>query len=255
MTIGIYSITHIDTSRRYIGKSVNVEARLAAHKYRLTAPTRSAHHTNRYLFAAVHKYGWDAFETKILETFQTLDPELIADREIYWMDYYRTCEPQYGFNLRRDSSSGMITHSRTKELLSKVNKGALNGNFGNLWSEQAREAMRQDRLSRADRYGESWRAKLSRTSKRVRSDPEINARIGRKVAETLRKYDFVQLSRDGSVVRFWTSIEQILRENPAFKKQCIYAVCDGHKRSYLGFGWRKVLKLHRNPELQWLLAP
>lgn len=72
MTIGIYVIEHVASGKRYVGKSVNIEARFWAHKNLLTKESRSKD-CNRHLFNAVKKHGIDAFLFRVIESFDSVD--------------------------------------------------------------------------------------------------------------------------------------------------------------------------------------
>lgn len=243
MTIGIYCIRHGRTGRRYIGKSVNVEARLSTHKYHLTRSPRDPRKTNRHLWNAVRKYGWGEFETWTIEAFDETNEALIAERELYWMDALRTCDRQFGFNIRRDSQTSMVVHEETRRLISAQTKGEANPNFGNFWSDDQRENMRQSRLSRADRYGDEWRDHVGAGSRlHWAANPEKRATMGAKIAEIKRTYDFLQLDLDGRLIRIWDSVLQIEQALPGFCRQPIYSVCHGWKKTYRGFSWRQVPK-------------
>ena len=47
------------------------------------------------------------------------------------MDDYKSTDRQFGYNLRRDSSTQMIVHEETKQLLSEKYQGENNPNYGN----------------------------------------------------------------------------------------------------------------------------
>lgn len=63
MTAGIYMIEHIESGRRYIGRSVDIEMRW--HQHRSDAKNRR---TNNPVHNAIRKYGAKAFNWKILVT-------------------------------------------------------------------------------------------------------------------------------------------------------------------------------------------
>lgn len=65
---------------------------------------------------AMLKYGFDSFSFSIVEL---CDVSVCAERELYWMDFYDSCNHDKGYNLRRDSSSGMVTHKSTSDKISK----------------------------------------------------------------------------------------------------------------------------------------
>lgn len=240
--IGIYSITNSNNGKQYIGKSVNITSRWYAHRQAMKSPVHPKKRINKHLWYAAQKHGLESFVFKVLESFEEVNPSLLADRELFWIEYYKTHDRKNGYNLRRDSSSLSIVHPET---IAKHRQNGLwinNPNFGNRWSEEQKESMRQNRLMRSDRYGDEWREKISSASKVMWQDKDKLHRMAQKVRESLLKYDFIQMDRAGNVIRVWSDIRTILLENPDFKKQCIYAVCDGYKNTYKNFRWRKTLK-------------
>lgn len=245
MTIGIYCIRHVESGKRYIGKSVNVEKRLADHKRTLQKPARSKKHTNRYLYAAVQAHGWNAFQAEVLESFSTLDEKLIAERELHWMDHFRSCDRAFGYNLRRDSSTRMEVHEETKALMSESVSGFFNPNFANYWTDEQKAQMSRiakERHASGEFYGDEWKAKQSAHSTAMWQNQEKRQAMGRKVALKKQKYDYLQFTREGEFVRRWLSVEEIIRANPDWKWQNIYSACHGHKPTYRGFIWRQELK-------------
>ena len=58
-----------------------------------------------------------------------------------------------------------------------------------------------------------------------------------------QKYDFLQLNEDNSLVKRYKTVEQIIQENPTFKWQNIYSVCNGYKKRMYGYKWKKELKI------------
>lgn len=122
MTVGIYCIEHIESGKKYIGKSINIKTRLKHHKCYLTSETCNTRQTNRYLYAAVQKYGWVSFKTWVVEELE-LDDKLMADREVYWIEFYNTTDKVQGYNLTKDSSSKCIVSDDTRALLSAKLKG------------------------------------------------------------------------------------------------------------------------------------
>lgn len=143
--IGIYSITNKLNGKRYIGKSKNIEKRFWAHKNVLLKycdnPEKYKRIVNRHLANAVVKYGIDNFLFEVLEQFEELDENSLADAEIKWMEFYNTTDRACGYNLVKDSSSRVIVHEETKKLLSITNAGDNNPNFGNNWTEEMKQSM------------------------------------------------------------------------------------------------------------------
>lgn len=244
MTIGIYCILHKSSGRCYVGKSINIERRRWQHEYHLTKPHRDSKSTNRYLYAAVQKYGWDAFEFLVLEEFDAgINELMMSERELFFMDKLGACVS--GFNLRRDSSSKMIVAEATRRLLSKNQTGEKNANYGNKWNTAQRNRMSEiatNRHRNTDAYGDEWRKRLSVASHEVWSDLDKRAAMAKAVSNAKKKYRFMQFDRSGNVLRIWDDIAEIVSANPEYKWQNIYSVCNGHKPSYMGFIWKKVLR-------------
>lgn len=243
--IGIYSITNKINGKRYIGKSINIESRFWYHKNSLMKDVRSKD-TNRYLFNAVKKYGIENFSFDILEFFDSIADAELSDREIYWMDFYQTCSRENGYNLRRDSSTKTEVHPETLLLLSVSNSGEGNPNWGNFWTEEQKQSMRQiavDRHSSGLYYGEEWRAKISEASKKIWLDEEKKARMAKAVALSTSEYRFYQYDKvSNELIRVWENMWDIIEAYPDYHKIAIYSVCNGHKKSYRGFVWKKELK-------------
>lgn len=239
MTIGIYAIRNKDDGRAYVGKSVNIEARWSTHRWNFKSEVRPKD-CNRHLWGSVRKHGIDKFSFEILETFDVVDERLIAERELFWMDKLKSCDRQFGYNLRRDSSSRMIVHDETRARLSLVTKGRLNGNYGNKWTQSMKSSMSADAIGRhaEGRYGEDWRRKISQASSATWKDENLKRQMASNVSKAKMKYYFVQYTKSGDVVRVWSSIAEIVESNPEYKWQNIYSVCNGYKGSYRGFVWR-----------------
>ncbi|MER8924279.1 GIY-YIG nuclease family protein [Mesorhizobium sp. M0859] len=113
MTIGIYCIRHVESGKRYIGKSIDIERRWYAHRTKAD---------NRHLANSIKKYGLDAFAFEILESFTDCDEDRIADRELHWIDHFNTCDRRFGYNLRRDSATRMFVHEETRQRQSEAQK-------------------------------------------------------------------------------------------------------------------------------------
>lgn len=244
MTIGIYAIRNIKNDKVYVGKSKNIEKRFAAHKTYLTKKVRPKQNTNNHLFNAVKKYGWESFELVILQTFGELDEVLISEAELAWMIKLKATE-NGNYNLRMDSSTGMIVHEKTRQKQSENATGIRNGNYGNKWDDEQKRKMSEIAKARhasGKFYGESYRKKLSINSIKMWSDLNKRKQMAKKVSISKRKFDFRQYHKSGEFIKLWHSVEEIVQENPDYKWQNIYAVCNGYKKSYMGFVWEKELK-------------
>ncbi|WP_352633387.1 GIY-YIG nuclease family protein [Mesorhizobium sp. M0145] len=109
MTIGIYCIRHVESGKRYIGKSVDIERRWKAH---------NRQSNSRHISSALKKYGTTAFAFEIIEKFDVIDASALVNRELHWIDHFDTCNRAKGYNLRRDSSSRSYFHEESRSRMS-----------------------------------------------------------------------------------------------------------------------------------------
>lgn len=250
MTIGIYAIRNKIDGKMYIGKSSNMEKRIKDHIRLLKASERNEKQTNRFLWNAVKLHGIDNFEFMFLESFEVIDDGGLADCEIKWMDYYNSCNRDYGYNLRRDSSTKTEVHSDTRLLISELNKGENNPNFGNKWTEEQKRNMSNIKRKQFEDglydwvKTDEWRKAKSEVSSALWKDEEKKKVMAAKVAESKSKLMFLQYDKNtNELVRIWNSINEILTSNPDYHRIAIYSVCNGHKKSYRGFIWKSKLKV------------
>ena len=121
--IGIYAIRNIINNKIYIGSSNNIKRRWKKHKTEL----KNKSHSNKYLERAYHKYGSDKFDFIILEFCK--EQELI-NREIFYINYYKSLDLTFGYNLKVPEKHPSITSSTEySKILSNSKKGITPNNF------------------------------------------------------------------------------------------------------------------------------
>jgi len=98
-TSGIYALFNTRNGKLYVGSSVHITRRWAAHRREL----RRGKHTNRFLQRAWDKHGEAAFEFRLLEEVDELS-RLLA-REQVWLDSLRSFERERGYNLSPSAHS------------------------------------------------------------------------------------------------------------------------------------------------------
>lgn len=245
MTIGIYAVVNKTTGKYYIGKSKNIERRWISHRCNMKQEICSKDF-NRYLHNAALKYGVDDFEFIILQKFSKFNDEQLSEAELFWIEFYDSTNSELGYNLRKDSSSNMIVHDDTRKLLSELNSGEGNPNFGNRWSEEAKLRMSEIKKQQFNDgliYNSEWRAKISSSNKGKWNDPIKKNNMIKKVSELNSELRFYQYDKNTlELVRVWESMYEILESNPDYHRISIYSVCNGHKKSYRGFVWKSELK-------------
>ena len=92
--IGIYKITNKVNRKVYIGQSISIEHRWAAHKS--TAFRKTSKEYDKPLYASIRKYGLDNFDFSVIEECQ---PAELNEKEIYWIKYYQSNDLSKGYNL------------------------------------------------------------------------------------------------------------------------------------------------------------
>lgn len=116
--IGIYKITNTESNKVYIGQSLDLKRRMAKHIQAL----RNKNHTNQHLQLSFNEYGEDSFKFEIVEVLAEVT--LLDEREMYWIDYYRSYDREFGYNIEL---GGLKTKreipQETREKMSKARLG------------------------------------------------------------------------------------------------------------------------------------
>lgn len=111
---GIYSITNAVNGKKYIGKTKCFYKRY--HQYIYDVRNSNLNRINDYLLSSFIKYGFDKFEFQVVEFCSV---EECSERELHWILKLNTIDKTIGYNLRMDSSTGMITHESTSKKISE----------------------------------------------------------------------------------------------------------------------------------------
>lgn len=86
--------------------------------------------------AAFKKYGKSKFKCEVLEECQSLDE--LNQREAYWIDYWKSCNPHVGYNIKPGGNNAPWSED--------VKRRIGEGNRGKKRSQEYIEAMRQRQL-------------------------------------------------------------------------------------------------------------
>lgn len=202
--------------------------------------------TSSHLRNAVSKYGFDSFDFVVLETIEVLDEDLLSELEIYYMDFFKTNDPDFGYNIKRDSSTSCVLRDSTINKMRESSLGELNGNYGNKWSRQQRENLSKKVIENHKKglykhiYNDSHSKKISDRWASY-SDDEKD-KIMSKQSLSSSKYNYIQKTMNGEYVKTWNSIREITSANPTYRRQGIYSCVNGYKGSHRGYKWEKVIK-------------
>lgn len=152
MTIGVYMIEHVDTGRRYVGKSVDIEARVISH----FEPSRRARSAS-FLHSAISKYGRDSFRWSVLE--ECPDDESARRCEVVWIRALKSKAPN-GFNLT-EGGDGAAGLSPSPETRAKVSRALVGIRRSELTRARMSEAQKGNNYFKGQRQSPTTRAKIS----------------------------------------------------------------------------------------------
>lgn len=166
---GIYALKNTADGKVYIGQSVDVAERLRAHFRSLASGT----HYNAHLQASWNKYGGDVFET---QTIELCGEEVLDAREIAWISYYQSAEPEFGYNREGGGRAGRVLTVETRAKMSVARR------LRPAASPETRAKMSAARKRRVT--SPETRAKMSEVHKRIAASPEYRAKLS--AAQKLR---------------------------------------------------------------------
>lgn len=122
----IYGIRNLTNGKLYVGKTTCIYKRCSQYLYDFK--TGRLGHLNDYLLNAMRKVGIEKFEMFVLEFCEL---EVLNVNELKWIENFNTLNRNYGYNLRLDSSTGLITNAETSIKMSN--------NLKNQWSSGVRK--------------------------------------------------------------------------------------------------------------------
>lgn len=142
--IGIYEIKNKLNNKIYIGSSVNIEKRWKDHKYYLN---NNKHHSI-LLQNSWNLHKEENFEFNVLE--EVLDVNNLISREQYYLDFYKSYTPEYGYNICSIANSilGYKYSEEQKKVMSQNRKGVLNQHYGKRHSEETKRKIGEKNKNR-----------------------------------------------------------------------------------------------------------
>jgi group I intron endonuclease len=228
--IGIYTIRNKVNNKIYIGASIDVVARMAAHKKLLSY---GCHHSE----TLQHDYSASGMDSFLFEILEECDECILYDREMFWISKFKSCDGEYGYN-KTKGGQGNRCNEDTRLKIS-------NSLIGHGCSEETRRRIGiKTKLRTQGKNNPFYGRKHSDETKKYLSD--INR--GKKLSlETCLKksasYNYEahnkpiqQKSLDGTPIKDWISATNASR-TLNIERRNIQSCCRGRRKSAGGYKW------------------
>lgn len=224
----IYKYTS-PSGKIYIGQTcLGIRKRAGVNGEKYLRKNKDGNFNQPLIANAILKYGWDNFTKEIL--FKNLSQEEANEKEIEMIEYYKSSDRRYGYNIR---SGGESYSEKDRKRMSESIKAKWedpNSGFNNMtpyWKDKklSREAVDKMVASRKE------------TLKNFTEEEYIEY-CRKQQIHKINQYDL-----DGNFIKQWLSLYEL--EQAGFNKHNIQAVCTRRKTSrgytvstYKNFQWR-----------------
>lgn len=119
---GIYCITNITNGKVYIGSTFDTfQKRWGNHIRKL----RSNSHVNEHLQNAFNLYSEESFIFSIIEEIK--DDSIILDKEGYYINEYKACDREFGYNIEKDPHKQIVTEETKQKISNTLKEGYSSG--------------------------------------------------------------------------------------------------------------------------------
>lgn len=169
----IYKFFNNINSKVYIGQTITEKNRFRDHKYC---------YSESYFHNAIKKYGFENFSYEVLER---VDESLLDEREIYWISYFNSNDPEYGYNLTEGGEGG-----RGHKMTDDNKKKLIEVNTGRVCSEETRKRMSESKKGK--QLSEEHKQHLSESLKGRIVSEETRNKISESNKEKIRSEEHKQ---------------------------------------------------------------
>lgn len=248
---GIYAIQNKINKKMYIGMTTDFKDRIEYHLWEL----RNNKHHSIKLQRAFNKYGEDNFEYYVLEEMKESTSNQLAEKERDYIKKYDTYNNGYNCSLGGEKEKGytpsqeairkLIIRNKTtkpmlgkhlsqksKDKISKANKGKGNGFYGKTHSEENKKKFSEHAKKMWQEHYEEYKQRLTKinqsekrrkeVSEQMRGNHNQKSKVTEKdVIEIRKRYD------SGEKPRF------ILKDYPQLSKSGLMKICIRETWKYL----------------------
>lgn len=197
---------------------------------------------NSHFYRAIQSYGWDTFSHEIL--YSDLTKEDACAKEIELIQYHKSNDERWGYNLSSGGEFPMTGRSHTDEArrkMSEATRGARATWYGKKLSLEHRRRMSQSHVGKTV-WNDEQRKQISerqKGEKNHRYGVKASAETKKKQSESHRKYTIVQLSADGVVINTYPTTAAAAKALGC-SKTTISNACCGARPQALGYKWKYV---------------
>lgn len=255
--IGIYKIINTVNGKVYVGQSINIYERWAQHKYKSIYPEELGY--NSAIHAAMRKYG---FENFVFEIIEECEPELLDERERYWIKELNSLTPN-GYNIMPGGQKNKRIIHRCCDCGKVITKGAkrcaecshknqikVENPFEPL--ELAKEIKEKGFEALGREYGynsghpiKKWCKQLGLPTYKEEVIKWYDEQMGIEPVEKVQKKDQRKAVykidlQTGEIIEVFSSLAEAARSVGKKKSSHIIEVCKGKFLSAYGYGWRYV---------------
>lgn len=176
----VYVVTHVSTTRHYVGKTSKNPPKRRWGEHISTA--RRGDEDCVHFHRALAKYGPDAFMWQVIESFDTEAEALEA--EAFWIEFLNATHREYGFNICTFGlgSSGTTISEEHRRKISEANRSRV-------YTPEMRRRMSESRTGRA--VSDETRQRLSNSLRGREFSPEHRRRL----SEAGRRREYSQETR------------------------------------------------------------
>lgn len=255
--IGIYKIINTVNGKIYVGQSVDIYKRWSQHKYKAFDPKEIGY--NSAIHAAIRKYGSDNF---ILEIIEECEPDLLDERERYWINKLGSLVPN-GYNIMdggQSSRKKIYYCCDCKKIICRGSKRCreCNGKIKRMVDipyetlELAKEIKEKgfEALGREHGYTnghtiKKWCKQLGLPVYKEEIikwyDEQMGIELPEKVQKKNKEKSVYKIDlQTGEIIEVFPSIVEAARSVGKKESSHIVEVCKGKGLSAYGYGWKYV---------------
>ena len=120
--ITIYKYTNILNNKVYVGQTTSTPEKRAK-------KNGKGYIHCKHFYSAILKYGWLSFKLEILEQ---VDSNVADEREQFYINFFDSTNPEFGYNLDLGGCGEKIRSEQTKQKISDSGKGLKNSRAKNV---------------------------------------------------------------------------------------------------------------------------